>query len=184
MKTTPASTAVPTGRTYFSCGEVGHYANMCPRRMAQSSSGQKMNPSVPVQNANQQQGNHGQRTFAQGKVNHVTVEAAQEAPDVVLGMFLVNSHPAFVLFDSGATHSFITAQYVSRHNLLMQPLERAMLVSSPGGVIKAENKCKGVMIKIRGGRFPYPSDSLGDRRDICDPRHELVDEIQRDHPLC
>jgi hypothetical protein len=32
----------------------------------------------------------------------VVVEEAQEAPDVVIGMFLVNDTSAVVLFDSGA----------------------------------------------------------------------------------
>jgi hypothetical protein len=34
----------------------------------------------------------------------MNAEEAQEAPDVVLGMFSVNSIPARVLFDSGASH--------------------------------------------------------------------------------
>jgi hypothetical protein len=42
-------------------------------------------------------------------VNHVKVETAEEAPDVVLGMFLVNSYLAIVLFDIGASHTFISA---------------------------------------------------------------------------
>jgi hypothetical protein len=46
-------------------------------------------------------------------VNHVTDEAAQEASDVMLGMFSVNSSPAIVLLDSGASHSCI-AYYLSR----------------------------------------------------------------------
>jgi hypothetical protein len=77
--------------------------------MGQNASGQKVNQPAPVQNVNQQQGSHNQKTPMPAKVNHVTVEAAQEAPEVVLGMFLVNSHPATVLFDSGASHSFISA---------------------------------------------------------------------------
>jgi hypothetical protein len=44
----------------------------------------------------------------------VAVETAQEAQDVVFGMFLVNSAPASVLFDSGASHSFISAQFVAK----------------------------------------------------------------------
>ena len=43
-----------------------------------------------------------------GNLNHVTAEEAQEAPDMVMGMFPVNSVPAAVLFDSGASHSFVT----------------------------------------------------------------------------
>jgi hypothetical protein len=68
------------------------------------------------------------------KVNHVDAEAAQENPKVVLGMFLVNSVPASVLFDSGASHSFITSQFVAQHNIPISILPRHMLVSSPGGI--------------------------------------------------
>jgi hypothetical protein len=52
--------------------------------------------------------------YAIGRVSHVVVE---EAPDVVLGMFLVNATTAVVLFDSGALHSFISVAYVEKHNL-------------------------------------------------------------------
>jgi hypothetical protein len=40
--------------------------------------------------------------YVHGKVNHVAVEEAQEAPDVVIGMFFINDTSAVVLFDSGA----------------------------------------------------------------------------------
>jgi hypothetical protein len=36
------------------------------------------------------------------------VEEAQEAPDDVIGMFLINDTSVVVLFDSGASHSFIS----------------------------------------------------------------------------
>jgi hypothetical protein len=45
----------------------------------------------------------------------VTTEEAQQAQDVVLGMFLENSHPAIFLFDSGASHSFISSSFVVEH---------------------------------------------------------------------
>jgi hypothetical protein len=50
-------------------------------------------------------------------VNHVVVEEVQEGPDVIIGMFLVNDTSAVVLFDSGASHSFISVVYVGKHNL-------------------------------------------------------------------
>jgi hypothetical protein len=43
----------------------------------------------------------------------MTVEQAQDASGVVLGTFPIDSVPATVLFDSGATHSFITDQFVA-----------------------------------------------------------------------
>ena len=51
-----------------------------------------------------------QRQKAQiGRVFDVKVETTEEALDVVLGMFLVNSYPAIVLFDTRASHTFISA---------------------------------------------------------------------------
>jgi hypothetical protein len=58
------------------------------------------------------------------------VEEAHEAPDVILGMFVVN---VTLLFDSRASHSFICTIYVEKHNLPIALLKCQMIVSSPGG---------------------------------------------------
>jgi predicted aspartyl protease len=80
----------------------------------------------------------------------VVVEEAQEAPDVVIGMFLVNNTYAVVLFDSGASHSFISAAYVGKHNLPLALLRCQMIVSSLGGDMPARQLCPKVNLKIRG----------------------------------
>jgi hypothetical protein len=65
------------------------------------------------------------------------VEEAQEVPDVVIGMFSVNDASAIVLFDSGASHSFISTTYVRKHTLPLALLKCQMIVSSPGGDMSA-----------------------------------------------
>jgi hypothetical protein len=55
----------------------------------------------------------------------VAVEEAQEAPDVVIDMFLINDTSAVVLFDSGASYSFIFATYVGKYNLPLALLYRS-----------------------------------------------------------
>jgi hypothetical protein len=45
-------------------------------------------------------------------VNHVAVEDAQAVPDVIIGMILINNNNAIMLFDSGAYHSFVAANFV------------------------------------------------------------------------
>jgi hypothetical protein len=89
------------------------------------------------------------QNYARGRVNHVAVEEAQEAPDVVIGMFLVNDTSAVVLFDSRALHSFISAAYVGKHNLPLALLRCQMIVSSPGGDMPARQRCPKVNLKIR-----------------------------------
>jgi hypothetical protein len=78
------------------------------------------------------------------------VEEAQEAPDVVIGIFFVNDTSAVVLFDSGASHSFIFAAYVEKHNLPIALLRCKMIVGSSGEDMPARQLCSKVNLKIRG----------------------------------
>jgi hypothetical protein len=84
----------------------------------------------------------------------MTNEEAQQAPDVVLGMFLASSHPATILFDSGASHSFISSSFVAKHSLPIATMKHTMLVSSPGGEMRTNHICPAVSIAIRGVDFP------------------------------
>jgi hypothetical protein len=69
---------------------------------------------------------------------------------VVIGTFFFNDLSAVVLFDSGASHSFISTAYVEKHNLPMALLRSQMIVSSPGGDMPARQLCPKVNLKIRG----------------------------------
>jgi hypothetical protein len=71
----------------------------------------------------------------------VAVEEAQEAPDVVIGMFLINDTSAVVPFDSEALHSFISIAFVEKYNLPLALLRCQMIVSSPGGDMPARQLC-------------------------------------------
>jgi hypothetical protein len=55
-------------------------------------------------------------------MNHVAVEDTQATPDVIIGMILFNDNNAIVLFDSGASHSFIATNFVQKHNLPLSML--------------------------------------------------------------
>jgi hypothetical protein len=69
---------------------------------------------------------------------------------VVIGLFFVNDTSAVVLFDSGVSHSFISAAYVENHNLPIALLRCQMIVCSPGGDRPARQLCPKVNLKIRG----------------------------------
>jgi hypothetical protein len=83
----------------------------------------------------------------------VTTEEAQQAQDVVLGMFLISSHPTTVLFDLGASHSFISLSFVVKHQLPITIMKQTMLVSSPGGEMRTKHICPAISITIRGVDF-------------------------------
>jgi hypothetical protein len=72
----------------------------------------------------------------------------------VLGMFLTSSHPATVLSDSRASHSFITSSFVAKHNLPIANMKHTMLVSSPGREMRTKLICLVVSISVRGVDLP------------------------------
>jgi hypothetical protein len=87
----------------------------------------------------------------------VTTETVPEDVDVVYGMFLINSISASVLFDSGASHSFITKSFVEKHNILNYPLKRNLLIRSLGGelshpVLEGKPDANYVRARIRNSR--------------------------------
>jgi hypothetical protein len=83
----------------------------------------------------------------------VTAELVPEDADVVYGMFLINSIPASVLFDSRASLSFVTKLFVEKHNILNYPLKRKLLIRSPGGELRATHSCPQTKVEIRGISF-------------------------------
>jgi hypothetical protein len=68
-------------------------------------------------------------------------------------MFFARTDPATILFDLGASHSFISSAFVAKHHLPMSILKHTMLVSSPGGEMRTKHICPAVSITIRGLDF-------------------------------
>ena len=107
---------------------------------------------VPRNNFNNP-GNRVRPIAAQGRVNHISANTVPEGQDVVLGTFLVNSVPASVLFDSGASHSFINEKFVETYDIPKDPMRNLLLVNIPGGKARASHKCPRVKVQIKGVDF-------------------------------
>jgi hypothetical protein len=84
----------------------------------------------------------------------MTSDKAQQAQDVVLGMLLASSHHVTILFDSRASHSFISSSFVTKHSLPIATIKHTMLVSSPGGEMRMKHIYPAVSITIREVDFP------------------------------
>jgi hypothetical protein len=136
----------------FSCGQSGHYANRCPRKSTNQTLAPGTNQNIN-RNANNSASTLARQNQARARVNHVVVEDAQAAPNVIIGMILVNDNGTIVLFDSVTSHSFVAANFVQKHNLPLSMLKNWMIVSSPGGDMHARHVCSKVSILIRGVEF-------------------------------
>jgi hypothetical protein len=94
-----------------------------------------------------------QQSFGRARVNHIDAQEAQEAQGVVLGEYLVNSALATVLFDSGASHSFISSSFVEKHKIPSVLLKTPLLTRTPGGDINCQLGCPRVRINLSGVEF-------------------------------
>src|SRR3954464_13611147 len=118
----------------FKCKKMGHYANECPEKKVEGAN--KPNP------------------FQKGQVNHINVEEIYEEPDAVDGKFKLNSVPAFVLFDTGASHSFISRAFVHRNGFPTENIGCPIKVSSPGGDMIVSLGCRDLVIEFGKHKFP------------------------------
>jgi hypothetical protein len=73
---------------------------------------------------------------------------------VAVGMFPVESYPAKVLFDTGATHFFVSASWVESHNIPIEPMIPPLRVNPVGGKVQSDRICPNLRIEIRGIDFP------------------------------
>src|SRR6187401_541191 len=101
------------------CGQKGHYANRCPNL-------KRLPPPPPVSTAIVK---HDPKS---ARVNLMNAAEAENSSDVILGNLSVNSFPAKVLFDSGASLSFISRPFVAKHELVPERIPRLLKIISPG----------------------------------------------------
>ncbi|KAA0053104.1 ty3-gypsy retrotransposon protein [Cucumis melo var. makuwa] len=74
---------------------------------------------------------------------------AERAGTVVTGKLPILGHYAFVLFDSGSSHSFISSVFVQRVGLEVEPLNGVLSVSTPSGeVLLSKEKIKACQVEI------------------------------------
>jgi hypothetical protein len=68
-----------------------------------------------------------------GHANYTTLEDIPKGEQVLTDTFSLNGYPAIVLFDSGATHDFITKACTQRCQLSIHHVDTPYLISTLGG---------------------------------------------------
>jgi hypothetical protein len=80
----------------------------------------------------------------------VSAKTTLVEPEVMLGTFDVHSTPATVLFDSGASHTFISQTFVKTHSIPLCAMKNPIIVNSPRGIIPASYCCLPTSQILRG----------------------------------
>jgi hypothetical protein len=102
----PPTAGIASGHTYFNYGRSGHFTRECTAPKKTVAHGHVTHPPC------------GPQKVAIAKidcVNYTTMEDISEGEQVLTGTFSLNRHPTIVLFDSGASHDFISKAYTQKH---------------------------------------------------------------------
>ena len=70
------------------------------------------------------------------------------------GTFSINDQPITVLFDSGASHTFISKECAIRLGLKIESMPKPYHIHSPGGKLITNQFVKQVPLQLQGKFFP------------------------------
>ena len=92
------------------------------------------------------------------------VNAAQEkdSSEVIMGNLPVNDIPAKVLFDTGASHSFISRPFVAMHDLVTEVLPSHLSIVCPARQLTSRAFVRDSVIKMGNYKFLSSPVVLGD----------------------
>ena len=68
-----------------------------------------------------------------GRIYYTQVATTPEGEPVMMGTFLVANHPTVILFDSGASHTFISKKFVEKYCIPCIESREGFIIHLPGG---------------------------------------------------
>jgi hypothetical protein len=136
----PPQKMVVVPRTCYNCGQVGHLVKEC------TTSRQIDAPRL------QSHTNHPQIAVAAktGQVKYITIKDVLEGGHVIAGTFSLNSHPIIILFNSGATHNFISKAYTQKHKLAVKSIITPYMIRTPGGNVFTKKLAVSTPLNLAG----------------------------------
>ncbi|XP_052620961.1 uncharacterized protein LOC111893627 [Lactuca sativa] len=130
----------------YNCRQMGHISNQCPNPRVQTGSGGKKDDAPKIK----------ARAF------NMTAAEARQHDEVIFGTFLVNSIPATVLFDGGASRSFVSLPFCAHIDIPRTPLETELEVEvATGQLVAVREKYDGCVISIGEHTFPLTLIPIG-----------------------
>jgi hypothetical protein len=144
--------ALPSSSTScFNYGKSGHFIKDCPYPRQNQSNNQQSSGSSKGNAATNTVGKNTRKT---GRVYYTQVATTPEGEPVMMGTFLVSNYPAIILFDSGASHTFMSKRFVEQHCIPYHESKEEFKIHSPGGQIFTREVAFQVPVTLARRDFP------------------------------
>jgi len=127
------------------CGKEGHFGKDCPN-LARAAT------RPPIQTPHQhQQRDRNNRPQATDRVYAMTRAKAAGSSNLVMGRCVITGESLCVLYDSGATHSFVSIACVEHLGLQVRELQCELAVSIPAsGLVRTSSLCARCLVEVEG----------------------------------
>jgi hypothetical protein len=102
---------------------------------------------------NQQRGHQKGPAPQAGHANYTTVEEIPTGEEVLGGTFSLNEHPIIILFNSGASHDFISSTCAKKAMLSIVTAEALYVISTPGGRVDVDQIVRKAPLELVGRVF-------------------------------
>jgi hypothetical protein len=102
---------------------------------------------------NQQRGQQRGATPRSGCANNTTVDEIPTGEELLAGTFFLIEHPIIILFDSGASHDFMSSTCVKKAKLSLVASGAPYVISTPRGRVVANQIVQKVPLKLSGRIF-------------------------------
>jgi hypothetical protein len=89
-----------------------------------------------------------------GRIYYTQVATTPEGEPVMMGTFLMANHPVVILFDSGASHTFISKKFVKKYCIPCTESREGFIIHSPGGQIFTKEVAFNVPVTLAERDFP------------------------------
>lgn len=132
----------------FECGQLGHKVKDCPRK--------RHSEIGPTQ----------QKSRTNARVFAMTQQDADATNTVVSGILPINSINAYVLFDFGSSHCFVSKRFVKSLNLIPEKLDEPLFVSTPVKKIEVADSWIRNCVLLLEGREMVANLALLDMHDF------------------
>jgi predicted aspartyl protease len=86
---------------------------------------------------NQQRGHQKSPAPRAARANYTTVEEIPMGEEVLADTFSLNEHPIIILFNSGASHNFMSSTYAKKAKLSLVASRVPYVIRTPGGRVDA-----------------------------------------------
>jgi hypothetical protein len=138
----------------FNCGKSGHFIKDRPYQRKNKPNNQQNSGSSNQGKGNVANNSADKNVKKTGRIYYTQVATTPEVEPIMMGTFLVANHPSVILFDSGASHTFISKKFVEKYCIHCTESREGFIIHSHGGQIFTKEVAFHVPVTLVERDFP------------------------------